>query len=140
MVRQCRTMNSIQVKDKMSSPVETIDYAGKSIKDAAVLMNRKSIGSLIVMENGIASMITERDILKALAENNQNALVTDYSKKPIVTINENAFLGDAAQMMLTNHIRRLVVVDDRGKISGIINIRDVTNAVHDAFLSLFEIS
>ena len=131
---------SMKVRDKMSTPVETINAKDKTVVDAAQLMTRKNIGSLIVMRDGTPMMITERDVVRALAEDNYGASVVDYSKDPLVTITEDAYLGDAAQMMLSNHIRRLVVVNNTGKISGIINIRDVTTAVHDSFLAIFEIS
>ena len=127
----------MRVCDIMSSPVETISGANHNLQDAAVLMMRKKIGSLIVINSDDnTSIITERDIVRAVADGNLEAPITDYMAYPLITINENAHLDDAAALMLGKHIRRLPVVDDQGRLSGIVNMRDITERIQEQLLEL----
>lgn len=59
--------DEFQVEDLMNCPVKTID-AGADIKEAAKLMVQHRIGALPVTDahHGLAGIITETDLLKAL--------------------------------------------------------------------------
>jgi len=132
-------MNSVMVKDEMSSPVETIP-ASDTVRTAAELMSKKNIGSLLVIdEENQRGIITERDIVRAIAHGSPDEIVRTYTQKPLITIGEDSFLGDAAQLMLSKKIRRLVVTNGNGQISGILSIRDITMAVHEKFLAIFDL-
>ena len=86
------------------------------------------------------SIITERDVVRAVASGNIDSPISEYTNgKSLITIDQDAHIGDAAQMMLTKNIRRLVVTGDRGEIIGILGIRDITLAVHESFLAIFEV-
>ncbi len=123
-------MEPIRVRDIMSSPVETISGDNHTIKDAAVFMMRKNIGSLIVIKaDEGTSIITERDIVRAVADDNMEAAVSEYMADPLITIHENSLITEACALMLENRIRRLPAVDDEGLLSGIINLRDVTISI-----------
>jgi CBS domain-containing protein len=54
----------------------------------------------------------------------------DVMTKPVVTIRENATVGDAARLMQARRVKHLPVVDDDGRLRGIISRADV--------LSVFE--
>ena len=45
--------------------------------------------------------------------------------KYLITISSRASIGDAARKMADNRIRRLVVVDDVGKVTGLITMTDL---------------
>lgn len=62
-----RLSNEFQVEDLMISPVHTVD-ANADIKEAAQLMVKHRIGALPVTDahHGLAGIITETDLLKAL--------------------------------------------------------------------------
>lgn len=62
-----RLSDEFQVEDIMTSPVHTID-ANADIKEAAALMVKHRIGALPVTDahHGLAGIITETDLLKAL--------------------------------------------------------------------------
>jgi len=131
-------MSIVKIKDKMSSPVQTIKITD-SIRDAAKIMDAKNIGSLLVIdEDGRTKIITERDVVKAVADGKEDDDLQAHAISPLITISEDAMLGDAAQLMLSRNIRRLAVINEAGQISGIISIRDITRAVHNSFLALFD--
>ncbi len=51
--------------------------------------------------------------------------VSDVMKKDVITIREEASVGEALALMETHKIRHLVVVDSSGKLTGVISDRDI---------------
>lgn len=131
-------MVNVKVKDCMTSPVRSIDST-KTIKDAADLMHKHKIGSLIINKGGKYDIITERDVLKAVAEDKLDLTLDITMEDPLITIDKESAIGRAAQTMLTKGFRRLAVTDESGKIVGIINVRDLVLGVHEAFLAILDV-
>ena len=102
--------------------------ADATVADAAVIMRRKDIGSVIVVEDGRPSgILTERDIVtKVAAENRQAARVAvrDIMTSPVVSIHPHEEVVDAAKLMAQKKIRRLPVVED-GRLIGVITENDI---------------
>lgn len=98
-----------------------------SLESAAATLMDEDIGLLVVFEpNGIAGVISERDIIRAVADGCDLAAieVCEYmTAAPIVTP-EEAAIGDAIAKMNGSGVRHVVVVSD-GDVSGIISMRDV---------------
>jgi CBS domain-containing protein len=126
------------VSDIMSSPVITLN-GEVSVRDAALLMTDKRIGSIVVTERGKPiGIVTERDILERIVcpckdpcEVNMREIMTS----PVITIFKDATILDAMREMRARKISRLVVLD--GDIEGIISERDVIRAVSIASLTSF---
>lgn len=125
--------------EEIMHKVETIS-ADASAKEAAELMARKQIGSLIVVRQGkVVGIVTERDFLeKVVAEKKKAKLkVKDIMSKDVVTIKPDALLEDAAMLMAEYKIKRLPVVKD-GKLVGIVTASDIiAHAEKIGELSLF---
>jgi CBS domain-containing protein len=116
------------VKDIMSSPVVTLNEAATSNR-VATIMDENNLGCVIVTnESGKpVGIITERDlVVRVLAKN----LVPDTVKakeimtSPLVTIEPEATISEAARRMSRLEIRRLGVVY-KGNIVGLISSRDI---------------
>jgi CBS domain-containing protein len=116
------------VKDIMSSPVVTLDEDATSNK-VATLMDENDLGCVIVTNKvgKPVGIITERDlVVRVLAKN----LVPDAIKakeimtSPLVTIEPEATISEAARRMSRLDIRRLGVVY-KGNLVGLISSRDV---------------
>ena len=56
--------------------------------------------------------------------------------KPLITINQNASIKDATDLMQQNNIRRLPVLDNKGKLVGIITAKDILKAMMDLLKSI----
>ena len=129
---------STTVKDHMNNAIKKIDESAKLIEAATVMVDKK-IGALIVMKDSVAvGMLTERDILKAFVKKAEEAQVSEYMSNPLITIDGNARLGQATQLMASKKIRRLPVTDESGSIVGFFNLRDLMSAIHNSFAILFE--
>ena len=109
------------VKDLMTKDVITIDLH-KTVFDAAVLMNRKTVGCLVIMDGEEpVGIVTERDFVRRLIAKNLplETAVSEIMSKPLTTIDPDSSLREAARLMLNNKIRRLLVVKE-AKLVGII--------------------
>lgn len=97
------------------------------------IMNERNIGSIIVTdEEGRAiGVFTERDLLRLVASNvGLDALtVGDVMTRNVIVIEEDASLIKAVHLMAKHGIRHLPIVDEDGKVIGIISIRDAAIAL-----------
>jgi signal-transduction protein with cAMP-binding, CBS, and nucleotidyltransferase domain len=110
----------------MSSPVLRIDSEG-SVQDAAILMEKSHVGSLIVEEHGDdVGIITERELSqKVLAKggNPEEVKVSDIMTS-LQSMDRYMPIEEANIYMHKNKIRHLAVTDDN-KIVGILSIKDL---------------
>lgn len=116
------------VKDIMSSPVVTLNEDATS-NTVATLMDENDLGCVIITNKAgkPVGIITERDlVIRVLAKN----LMPDAIKakeimtSPLVTIQPEATISEAARRMSRLDIRRLGVVY-KGNLVGLISSRDI---------------
>ena len=116
------------VRDIMSSPVITIDEDETS-NTAAENMDMKDLGAVIVQNKSGNSIgiITERDLVKRVVAKNlkpDTVKARDAMTTPLVTIEPEATISDAARRMTRLDIRRLGVTY-KGNLVGIITSKDI---------------
>lgn len=127
------------VRNIMTRDIVSVESTA-TIKEAMVLMVEKDIGSVGVTRNGeMVGLLTERDIVKKCCPDTQCTIkkAQDIMSSPLVTINADAAIGEAANLMADKKIRRLLVTEG-GKIQGIITERDVMRGTLDVFRTLSE--
>jgi CBS domain-containing protein len=116
------------VKDVMSSPVVTLNENEASNK-AAVVMDNNDLGCVIVTNSAGNSIgiITERDlVIRVLAKNLKPDAVKakEIMTTPLVTIEPDATITEAARRMNRLDIRRLGVIY-KSNLVGIISSKDI---------------
>ena len=121
------TMDAMaELGEFMSSPVLRIDSEG-SVQDAAILMEKSHVGSLIVEEYGDdVGIITERELSqKVLAKggNPEEMTVSDIMTS-ISSMDRYMPIEEANIYMHKNKIRHLAVTDD-DKIVGVLSVKDL---------------
>ena len=115
------------VRDVMTGAAVT-DSAADTLRSAAERMWREQTGSLLVMDGErLAGIITERDLLRAVAlgADLTTATVDEAMTTEVFTVSPDMPLRDAAREMAVRWIRHLPVVD-AGQVLGVISMRDVT--------------
>ena len=126
------------VSDIMSSPVITLN-GEVNVRDAALLMTDKRIGSIVVTERGTPiGIVTERDILERVVcpcKDPCEVKMKEIMTSPVITIFKDTTILEAMREMRGRNISRLVVID--GDIEGIISESDVIRAVSIASLTSF---
>lgn len=127
------------VRDVMSKDVKVV-RPDTTMKEVVATMNKFSIGSIIVVQGGRpVGIITERDILSRQVEPclaPETLTARHVMTSPVVTINENASIEEAARLMAKKKAKRLPVMSD-GKLVGIITYTDIVFKV-PAMLSMLE--
>ncbi len=120
----------IIVRDIMSRNIKTVRPDDTSL-DAVRKMNKFRIGSVIVINSGRpVGIITERNILQKIVEPRHdpaNIKVKDIMTSPLITIDPNTAVDEAAKIMATNTIKTLPVID-KDKILGIVTSSDIVRA------------
>ena len=120
-------MKIYEIMQKNVYTVAPSDSIQKTIK----LMKDMNLGFVVILENKIpVGVITDRDLLLVLErEINLNTPIQKVMKKYVVTINQNDDISDASDIMGYLQIRRLVVTNDFGQLTGVITVADLVRNV-----------
>ena len=125
------------VRNIMTEEIVRLPATATLIK-AMQLMVAKEIGSVVAVQGDrMVGILTERDVLKCFCEDRHcgDRRILDVMSSPLITIDGAAAIGQAADMMATGKIRRLMVTE-AGVIKGIITERDLMRATLDVFVKL----
>ena len=105
-----------------------------TVQEAARLMKSEDVGALPVVEDGrLTYVVTDRDLaIRALAEGTSpETPVRDVASKDVATIDPQQSLEEAARLMAEHQVRRLPVVEEDGRLVGMLAQADVAKAGHD---------
>jgi CBS domain-containing protein len=113
------------VANHMTKDLLTLE-AEVTLGDAAKRMAERGVGAVVVLAGDrLAGILTERDILKAVATGLEpDARVSDWMTRHPETIESDDTTDHAAALMIHGGFRHLPVVDG-GEIKGILSIRDL---------------
>lgn len=125
-----------RVGDVMSAPAKFI-ASDRPLSDALGLMMQEKVSSLYVRGSSAdeaviraqdAGIVSERDVLRALAQHGAAALATpvaEIMRKPLAAVPADAFVYRAIGRMTRLKYRHLGVVDETGYIVGALSARDL---------------
>jgi CBS domain-containing protein len=143
-----------RVKDVMSKHVVTVN-AGDTVHQALELMIENKVSVLPVVDQdghcvGIVSASDFVDVtyqldaglneaeheselwwgpfIRNLSQNVAHQSVMDLMTEEVISVTPNALLVEAAGEMLREHVHRLPVLDDKGRLLGILAMSDVLQA------------
>lgn len=102
------------------------------LTDVAKMMLDEDCGAIPVIESKEnpkpVGIITDRDIVIrsiALGKNPLEMRASDCMTSEVFTIDEDAQLADCYDVMINNKVRRVVVLDGKGLIKGIVSQADI---------------
>jgi len=123
------------IRDVMTSNPCTID-ADKDIVYAAKMLKDEDVGVAPIVEGDqLIGVLTDRDIaIKVVAEGKdpQTTKAREIASKDIVTIDPQQSLDEALRLMAQHQVRRLPVVEEDGKVVGIVAQADIALESDDA--------
>jgi len=105
-----------------------------TVQEAAQLMKSEDVGALPIVEDGrLTCVITDRDLaIRGVADGLDGATpVRELASKDVVTIDPQQSMEEAARLMAEHQIRRLPVVEEDGRLIGMLAQADVAAAGHD---------
>ncbi|HTD27862.1 MAG TPA: CBS domain-containing protein [Xanthomonadaceae bacterium] len=110
-----------------------------ALRGIAHLMKERDCGLIPVVDTldtlRPIGTITDRDIamrIVATGKDPAEATAADCMTSPCVTIEVDRSLRDCCELMEAHMLRRMLVVDDDGKLCGIVSLADVAHSGHDA--------
>lgn len=121
-------MNIGQILNSKSRGVATA-RAEESIQDIAARLAQRKIGAVVIVgENGkVAGIISERDIIRLVAEHGAKALAlraSDGMTREVISCSRTSTLDEIMEAMTNGRFRHLPVIED-GALVGIVSIGDV---------------
>ena len=122
------------IRDVMTSNPCTID-AEKPVAYAAKMMRDEDVGVAPIVEGDkLIGMLTDRDIAtRVVAEGRDpdQVKVRDVASKQLVTIDPQQDLDEALRMMAKHQVRRLPVVEEDGRLVGVVAQADIAREGDD---------
>jgi CBS domain-containing protein len=116
------------IREAMTSNPSTVT-AQQTVADAAAIMKQEDTGVVPIVDGErLVGVITDRDIaITVVAEGKdpQSTTVTDIASSNLVTIDPQQDLDEALRLMAQHQVRRLPVVEEDGRLVGILAQADV---------------
>jgi CBS domain-containing protein len=127
----------VLIRDVMTESVVTA-VPDSSVREVAELMRERNVGSVVLVDETAAPVgfITDRDLaLSVIADGRDYGdRAADHASSPVITAGPGTALAEAADVMVRNAVRRLVVVDG-GRLTGIVTLDDIASRTGDAELA-----
>jgi len=116
-----------------NDPIASIDWSEPisvggqmTLREAATVLDRYGVGATVVRAGDDIGMLSERDIVAALAAGGDPDKLWsgDVMTPTLVSVAPATTIAGAARLMLSADVRHLVITDDDG-IVGVISMRDL---------------
>jgi CBS domain-containing protein len=122
------------IREVMTSKVCSID-ADKPVAYAAKMMRDEDVGLAPIVEGDrLVGTLTDRDIaIRVVAEGRdpQSTTVRDVASTDLVTVDPEQDLDEALRLMAQHQVRRLPVVEEDGRLVGVLAQADVARQADD---------
>lgn len=126
--------------------VREVDLAdiNETVQVAAARMNSRMVGTLVVQDESKTpvGILTDRDIAIRLAAKGMDPRETTVGKVMTAspkTVSENTPIETAITAMRSGPFRRLPVVDDAGKLVGLLSLDDILDLLAEEFQAIGEL-
>lgn len=122
-------MNILELCDAEAASVTVAATAEQAIRT----MLERHVGAVAVLDEScrVAGIFTERDVLRRLALGGHDPgkiSVREIMTTPVEMATRSTSAGEALATMVDRHYRHLPIVDDDGKLLGMLSIRNVLQA------------
>jgi len=102
---------------------------GSKVKQAIEEINAKNLGATLIVEKNkkLVGIITDGDLRRVLTryKNIHEINVEDIMSPLVKTINENQTAAQALELMESNAITHLAIVDDQNRVKGLVHLHDL---------------
>ena len=116
-------------------PVPPLINSTQSMAQASKLMHSSHSDAIRVeFPDESIGILTERDVVRALASLTLNPTVADHASRELISIHENESLYRAKNIMIENGFRHLGVTDHKNNLIGIINLTDILSGFRGTYV------
>jgi CBS domain-containing protein len=124
-------MSGLKVRDVMTVDVLYLP-ADTTLDEAARAMRERDVGDVVVTEGPtMVGIVTDRDIvIRAVADRKDpmHTRLGEIASRDLVLIEQDASAEEAADVVRTRSVRRLLVCDADRQLVGIVSLSDLTRA------------
>ncbi|MDQ3881023.1 MAG: CBS domain-containing protein [Chloroflexota bacterium] len=128
-------MQERTIRDVMTPNPSTLS-ADSTVAEAAKLMKREDVGVIPLVEGErLVGTVTDRDItIRVVAEGKDPTSVSirEVASTDLVTVDPQQNLAEALRLMAEHQVRRLPVVEEDGRLVGIVAQADVAQEAEPA--------
>lgn len=117
----------MEIEPLVSRAILTVEPTD-SLRDAAVWMMERGVGSAVVVSDGKPiGIVTDRDALRVIARgvDPDQVTVKDCIMKGLRPVHPSLDVREAARVMREKGFRHLVVVNDDDRLVGVFSMRDL---------------
>jgi len=121
-VARVKKYESGVIKDPITIAPETL------VRDVIELtISQKISGLPVIGANGLVGLVTKRDLrFESNLDQPVSSIMTPRDK--LVTVGEGAEKSEVIELLHRHRIERLLVVNDRGELKGMITVKDITRS------------
>ena len=95
--------------------------------------------AMIVKQQKPIGIVTTRDVIKLLeAESDLSQPIKKYITSPVVTIHYQSTINEALKFIKDKHFKRIVTVDDEGKLVSVITQKELISTTYSHWMKLMK--
>jgi arabinose-5-phosphate isomerase len=114
-----------RVKDVMHSRDLPVVTPNQTVRDSLFTITRGRLGLALVFDGeALCGIVTDGDLRRAMQRHDDvlDVKVSEIMSAHPITIGEQALVSEAEKLMRRRKVKALVVLDSRGKVSGLVEI------------------
>lgn len=123
---------NVKLKDIANSKIEKINPEMELVDVCKILSSNNLIGVPVVKDKDIIGVIQYCDVINAIANNNINSCAKDFMTESVVTARDNISLLNGMTLLLQNNVTSLILLNNKGDISGIVSFTDMLKRLLDS--------
>lgn len=122
----------------LAAPAHCVLPPDALVWDAVELMNRKRQTCVVVIDqdNRPIGLLTERDVVRLTVEGRASleTVLRAAARRPVHTTSPDAMVHECVATMESLKIRRLVVVDENGRLAGVLSQHEVVSGLENHYI------
>lgn len=133
---EIKALESITAADVMTAaPLTCSSFS--TVLEAVMIFRDADCGAVPILEEGRpVAVLTDRDVALAVADHHElgNRPVSEIAQAGIVSVTPQDTLGRVCEVLRTQGVRRVLVVDAAGRLVGIIGWADIAPVLSDRMM------
>jgi CBS domain-containing protein/anti-sigma regulatory factor (Ser/Thr protein kinase) len=128
----------LKIGDIMTRRVFTVTAATPMREVRDLMRDHRISGLPVLSDTDLAGIVSIQDLIHALEDNALDAPVSQYMSTMLYTMGEREFAVRALNVFVNTNVGRLPVVDDDGRLVGVISRGDITRGVLKALEKAYD--